>query len=59
MVDNIQKQGLYYLIFQLLYTTGMRVTEVLTIKINNIDFNNKSILLEDCKNGNQRIIYLK
>ena len=59
MVDDIQKQSLYYLIFQLLYTTGMRVTEVLTIKINNIDFNNKSILLEDCKNGNERIIYLK
>ena len=59
MVDNIQKQSLYYLIFQLLYTTGMRVTEVLAIKINNIDFNNKSILLEDCKNGNERIIYLK
>ena len=59
MVDNIQKQNLYYLIFQLLYATGMRVTEVLTIKINNIDFNNQSILLEDCKNGNERIIYLK
>ena len=59
MVNDIQKQNLYYLIFQLLYTTGMRVTEVLTIKINNIDFNNKSILLEDCKNGNERIIYLK
>lgn len=59
MVDDIQKQSLYYLIFQLLYTTGMRVTEALTIKINNIDFNNKSILLEDCKNGNERIIYLK
>ena len=59
MVDDIQKQSLYYLIFQLLYTTGMRVTEVLTIKINNIDFNNKSILLEDCKNGNERIIYFK
>ena len=59
MVDDIQKQSLYYLIFQLLYTRGMRVTEVLTIKINNIDFNNKSILLEDCKNGNERIIYLK
>ena len=37
----------------------MRVTEVLTIKINDIDFNNKSILLKDCKNGNERIIYLK
>ena len=59
IVDDIQKQSLYYLIFQLLYTTGMRVTEALTIKINNIDFNNKSILLEDCKNGNERIIYLK
>lgn len=59
MVNNIQKQSLYYLIFQLLYTTGMRVTEVLNIKINNIDFNNKSILLEDCKNGNDRTIYLK
>ena len=37
----------------------MRITEVLTIKINNINFNNQSILLEDCKNGNERIIYLK
>lgn len=59
MINNIQKQSLYYLVFQLLYTTGMRITEVLTIKINNINFNNQSILLEDCKNGNERIIYLK
>ena len=59
MLNNLQKQSLYYLIFQLLYATGMRVTEVLNIKINNIDFNNQSILLEDCKNGNERIIYLK
>ena len=34
----------------------MCVTEVLTIKINNIDFNNQFILLEECKNGNERII---
>ena len=59
MIDNIQKQSLYYLIFQLLYATGMRVTETLSIKIGDIDFNNKSILLEDCKNGNERIVYLK
>lgn len=59
MVNNIQKQALYYLIFQLLYSTGMRVSEVLSIKIDNIDFNNNSILLEDSKNGNERIVYLK
>lgn len=59
MVNNIQKQDLYYLIFQLLYSTGMRVSEVLSIKIDNIDFNNNSILLEDSKNGNERIVYLK
>lgn len=59
MVNNIQKQDLYYLIFQLLYSTGMRVSEVLSVKIGNIDFNNNSILLETSKNGNERIVCLK
>lgn len=59
MLNNIQKQSLYFLIFQLLYATGMRITEILSIKVGNIDFNNHSILLEDCKNGNERNVYLK
>ena len=37
MVDNIQKQSLYYLIFQLLYTTGMRVTEMISLNIDDVD----------------------
>lgn len=59
MVNNLQKQTMYYLIFQLLYATGMRVSEVLSVKIDNIDFNNNSILLETSKNGNERIVYVK
>lgn len=59
MMNNIHKQTMYYLIFELLYATGMRVSEVLSVKIGNIDFNNNSILLETSKNGNERIVYVK
>lgn len=44
------------LIIEMLYATGLRVSELVNIKINDIDFNNKRIVV--CGKGNkERIVY--
>ena len=53
---NLKKQKQVYIITLLLFKTGMRIGEVLTIKRNNIDFNKSSILIENTKNGFDRLI---
>lgn len=58
-LEKIDKQDMVYLIFKLLYTTGMRVSEVLDIKVKNINFNDQTILLENTKNDMERLIVLK
>ena len=45
-----------YLLLMLLYDTGVRVSELLDIKINNIDFVNKSIKILG-KGNKERIVY--
>ena len=44
------------LIIEMLYATGMRVSELVNIKMNDIDFNNRRIIV--CGKGNkERIVY--
>lgn len=46
------------LLFTLLLSTGCRISELLTLKYQNIDFKNDSFLLLKTKNKHQRIVYL-
>lgn len=45
-------------IFRLLYSTGMRIGEVLDIKKKDVDIDNGTISLYDTKNGSDRLIVL-
>lgn len=51
-----RKQAQVRLIVLLLFKTGMRVSEVLKIKRKNIDYENNTILIEETKNGSDRLI---
>lgn len=51
-----KKQEQIKLIFLLLVKTGMRINEVLLIKRNNVDYMDKTILIENTKNGCDRLI---
>lgn len=55
--NDIRKKDLK-LIFEILYCSGLRISECLNIKINNIDFNNNSIKIVDTKNNLDRIIVI-
>lgn len=50
------KNLLVYLCFKLLYCTGMRISECLNIKLQDIDFDNNSITLYNTKNNVDRRI---
>lgn len=45
------------IIFALLYETGVRLTELLSIKLSDIDFNVKSIHLKKTKTNNERYVF--
>lgn len=51
-----KKQEQVRIILLLLFKTGMRIGEVLTIKRCNINYDNNTILLENTKNGTDRIV---
>ena len=46
------------LLFTILLSTGCRISEILTLKFQNIDYINDSFLLVKTKNKHQRIVYL-
>ncbi|ASV69059.1 tyrosine-type recombinase/integrase [Cytobacillus kochii] len=46
-----------WLITRLLLDTGMRISECLSLKPENLDFKNKAILIENPKNRQQRYVY--
>ncbi len=46
------------LIFKILYQTGMRIGEVLDLKIKDYIVNDECFYLKDTKNGQERLIYL-
>ena len=46
----------YPLIIRILYSTGMRIGEVLSLKVENIDFENNTFTILNAKNHSERII---
>lgn len=56
LIHNKKKQEQIRLIFELLFGTGMRISEVLNIKRSNINYDKGSILIEETKNGCDRLI---
>lgn len=53
-IDNISM----HCAFMLLISTGIRRTELMNIKVSNIDLNNNQIYLEHTKSGKPRYIYI-
>ena len=53
---NPKKQEQIKLIFMLLFSTGMRISEVLNIKRANIDYDKRTIYITETKNDCDRII---
>ena len=56
LLSNVDKK--YQLICALLYGTGMRLNEVLKLRIKDIDFEYKQIIVRDAKGGKDRITIL-
>ena len=52
-IDNY-KNLRSYLIIELLYATGIRVSELISIKLNNIDLNKNTILIDPPEKGKSR-----
>lgn len=46
----------YTVIFRILYSTGMRISEVLNLKLENINFENNTFIILNAKNHSERII---
>jgi integrase len=49
--------GTYQLISQILYGSGLRLSEALTLRVKDIDFAQSQIIVRDGKGGNSRITY--
>lgn len=56
--NNLKKQEQIRIMFKLLFCTGMRISEVTNLKRNNINYDNNSILIEETKNGCDRLIVI-
>ena len=56
LMNNEKKK--IYLIFKLLFGTGMRISEVLNLKCKNIDYEKNNIKIEDTKNKCDRLIII-
>lgn len=56
--SNLRDKNKYILLFELLYCTGMRLSEVTHIKLKNVDLINGTILIANGKNCNIRLISL-
>ncbi|XMB67057.1 site-specific integrase [Mycoplasmatota bacterium zrk1] len=46
-----------YLLFRLLYDTGLRISELLNLKVSNIDFNSKTIHVQNTKTRVERYVF--
>lgn len=53
---KIQRQ--LYLITKILFSTGMRIGEVLNLKKENFDYNKYTLLLEKTKNNSERLVVI-
>ena len=56
MLSHIE--GVEHLVTSLLYGTGMRLTEGLHLRVKDIDFSGKSIIIRDGKGEQDRITML-
>ena len=52
------KQEMYYLLFEILYSCGLRLSEALNIRYNDIDFSNMTICIKNSKNHITRNIII-
>lgn len=48
----------FYVMFNLYYCCGLRRCEVLNLKVNHLDYKNKTLLIENSKNNTSRIVPL-
>ena len=55
---NYYRKTIYPLIIKILYQTGMRIGEVLSLKINDYDIENGILYIKDPKNNIERLICL-
>ena len=56
--SRLYEKEKYIMIFQLLYCTGMRLSEVTHIKLKDVNFKQKTIMITNGKNNNIRLIAL-
>lgn len=54
--NGIISTHIYPLLFRILYGCGLRISEALNIKINDINFDKNCILISNSKNGEQRLV---
>ena len=54
----LRLSGVYRVIGALMYGSGLRVNEVLRLRIKDLDFGNKQIIVRDGKGGNERFTLL-
>lgn len=55
---NFKMYFKYYFMFNLMLETGVRISEVINIKINNIDIHDRSIFLDVTKYDKERYVFL-
>jgi len=59
--EHVRDRRIYYkihVIAELMYATGMRITEVMTLREKDIDFQNRTIHVTDAKKGRIRTAFL-
>lgn len=54
--DKFPEREKYSIILKILYSTGMRVGEVVKLKVKDVDFNNNTFFIENAKNNKDRLI---
>ena len=52
VIDNLP--GVYKIIGQIMYGSGLRVMETMRLRVKDIDFANRQIIVRDGKGGNNR-----
>jgi integrase/recombinase XerD len=55
---SISRNLRYKLLFTLIYSSGLRISEVLKLQLSDIDYNRKQIHIRSSKNGNDRYTIL-
>lgn len=56
VLDHLE--GTHRLLAQLLYGTGMRISEALQLRVRDLDFDHGAVIVRDGKGGNDRVVML-